>query len=164
MVNIFPNVIIVQSYYCKFVGKFMPCKDTTALMSVRVDHNDYLINYDYTKMTCAKEVGGGQSFHQYCEGKLISQILRMEFFQILKDLALEDEDTELQFLVYLEWSALRSALLQYLGEDEDVDTEQFQVASVQYDDQKVQINQIVRPLANKPKIQSCFQRSLKASD
>jgi hypothetical protein len=142
----------------------MPCKDTTALMSVRVDHNDYLINYDYTKMTCAKEVGGGQSFHQYCEGKLISQILRMEFFQILKDLALEDEDTELQFLVYLEWSALRSALLQYLGEDEDVDTEQFEVASVQYDDQKVQINQIVRPLANKPKIQSCFQRSLKASD
>ncbi len=142
----------------------MPCKDTTALMSVRVDHNDYLINYDYTKMTCAKEVGGGQSFHQYCEGKAINQILRMEFFQILKDLALEDEDTELQFLVYLEWSALRSALLQYLGEDEDVDTEQFEVASVQYDDQKVQINQIVRPLANKPKIQSCFQRSLKASD
>jgi len=142
----------------------MPCKDTTALMSVRVDHNDYLINYDYTKMTCAKEVGGGQSFHQYCEGKLISQILRMEFFQILKDLALEDEDTELQFLVYLEWSALRSALLQYLGEDGDVDTEHFEVASVQYDDQKVQINQIVRPLANKPKIQSCFQRSLKASD
>ncbi len=142
----------------------MPCKDTTSLMSVRVDHNDYLIDYDYAKMTCAKEVGGGQSFHKYCEGKSISQILRMEFFQILKDLALENEDTELQFLVYLEWSALRSALIQYLGEDEDVDTKHFEVASVQYDDQKVQINQIIHPLANTPKIQSCFQRSLKASD
>ncbi len=142
----------------------MPCGDTTSLMSVRVDHNDYLIDYDYAKMTCAKEVGGGQSFHRYCEGKPISQILRMEFFQILKDLALENEDTELQFLVYLEWSALRSALIQYLGEDEDVDTKHFEVASVQYDDQKIQINQIIHPLANKPKIQSCFQRSLKAPD
>lgn len=142
----------------------MPCKDTTSLMSVRVDHNDYLIDYDYAKMTCAKEVGGGQSFHKYCAGKPISQILRMEFFQILQDLALEDEDTELQFLVYLEWSALRSALIQYLGEDEDVDTKHFELASVQYDDQKVQINQIIHPLANKPRIQSCFQRSLKASD
>ena len=142
----------------------MPCEDTTSLMSVRVDHNDYLIDYDYHKATCAKEVGGGKSFHRYCEGKPISEILRMEFFQVLKDLALEDAGTELQFLVYLEWSALRSALIQYLGEEDDVDTEHFEVASVQYDDQKVQINQIVRPNANTPKIQSCFKRSLKASD
>ncbi len=143
----------------------MPCEDTTSLMSVRVDHNDYLIDYDFNKITCTKEVGGGKSYHRYCEGKPISQILKMEFFQVLKDLALEHAGTELQFLVYLEWSALRSALIQYMGEDDDdVDTEHFEVASVQYDDQKVQINQIVRPHANKPKIQSCFQRSLKAPD
>ncbi len=142
----------------------MPCKDTTALMTVRVNHNDFLIDYDYAKLTCDKAIGNDQSFHQYCEGKPIQQILEWEFFQILKDLALENEDTELQFLVYLEWSALRSALIQYLGEDEDVDTEHFEVASIQYDDQKVQINQIIHPLANTPKIQSCFQRSLKASD
>ncbi len=142
----------------------MPCEDTTSLMTVRVDHNDNLIDYDYHKMTCSKEVGGGRGFQRYCEGKSIDQILRMEFFQILKDLALEDAGTELQFLVYLEWSALRSALIQYLGEEDDVDTEHFEVASIQYDDQKIQINQIVRPNANRPKIQSCFQRSLKASD
>ncbi len=75
---------------------------------------------------------------------------------------LPEEDTESQFLVYLEWSALRSALIQYLGGDEDVDTEHFEVTSVEYDDQKVQIIQVIRPNSDMPKIQSCFKRSLKA--
>jgi len=140
----------------------MPCEDTSSLMTVRVDHNDYLIDYDFMKMSCDKEVGYGNSFQKYCEGKSIKEILDMEFFHIIQDMKLED--TESQFLVYLEWSALRSALIQYLGEDMDVDTEHFEVASVQYDDQKVQINQIIRPFTDKPKIQSCFQRALSAAD
>ena len=141
----------------------MPCKDTTALMTVRVDHSDFLINYDYAKISCAKAIGNGQSFQQYCKGKPIQQILEWEFFQILQDLQLPEEDTENQFLVYLEWSALRSALIQYLGGDEDVDTEHFEVASVEYNDQEVLIIQVIRPNTDMPKIQSCFKRSLKAS-
>ena len=141
----------------------MPCKDTTALMTVRVDHSDFLINYDYAKISCAKAIGNGQSFQQYCKGKPIQQILECEFFQILQDLQLPEEDTENQFLVYLEWSALRSALIQYLGGDEDVDTEHFEVASVEYNDQEVLIIQVIRPNTDMPKIQSCFKRSLKAS-
>lgn len=142
----------------------MPCDDTTSLMTVRVDHNDYLIDYDYIKMSCNKEIGNGQNFQKYCEGKLIQRILKWEFFQIIRDMKLENEDTEIQFLVYLEWSALRSALIQYLGEEDDVDTEHFEVASVQYDDKKVQINQIIRPFTNQPKLQSCFKRALNSSD
>ena len=138
----------------------MPCKDTTALMTVRVDHSDFLIGYDYAKISCDKSIGNGQSFHQYCEGKSIQQILEWEFSKILEDLQLPEEDTENQFLVYLEWSALRSALIQYLGGDEEVDTEHFEVASVEYNDQEVQIVQVIRPNTDMPKIQSCFKRSL----
>jgi hypothetical protein len=136
----------------------MPCRDTTALMTVRVDHHDFLLNYDYAKISCDKPIGNGQSFHQYCEGKPIQQILEWEFSNILEDLRLQREDTENQFLVYLEWSALRSALIQYLGGDEDVDTEHFEVASVEYNDQEIQIIQVIRPNADMPKIRSCFQR------
>jgi len=139
----------------------MPCKDTTALMTVRVDHSDFLINYDYAKISCAKAIGNGQSFQQYCEGKPIQQILEWEFFQILQDLQLPEEDTENQFLVYLEWSALRSALIQYLGREDEVDTDHFEVASVEYDEEKVQIIQVIRPNTDMPKIQSCFKRSRK---
>lgn len=142
----------------------MPCEDTSSLMTVRVDHNDYLIDYDFIKMSCDKEVGYGNSFQKYCEGKTLQEILNMEFFSIIKQMDLGNEDTESQFLVYLEWSALRSAIIQYLGEDMDVDTEHFEVASVQYDDQKVLINQIIRPFTDKPKIKSCFQRALSATD
>ncbi len=140
----------------------MPCKDTTALMTVRVNHNDFLIDYDYAKLTCDKAIGNDQSFHQYCEGKPIQQILEWEFFRILQDLQLPEEESESQFLVYLEWSALRSALIQYLGRDDDVDTEHFEVASVEYNDQEVQIIQVIRPNTDMPKIQSCFKRSLNA--
>ena len=141
----------------------MPCKDTTALMTVRVNHDDLLIDYDYAKITCHKSIGSGQSFHQYCEGKPIQQILEWEFSKILQDLQLPEEESESQFLVYLEWSALRSALIQYLGGDEDVDTQHFEVASVEYNDQEVQIIQVIRPNTDMPKIQSCFKRSLNAS-
>jgi hypothetical protein len=141
----------------------MPCKDTTALMTVRVDHNDILIGYGYAKISCDKAIGNGQSFHQQCEGKPIRQILEWEFSNILQDLQLPEEDTENQFLVYLEWSALRSALIQYLGGNEDVDTEHFEMASVEYNDQEVLITQVIRPNTNMPKVQSCFKRSREAS-
>ena len=139
----------------------MPCKDTTALMTVRVDHDDCLINYDYAKISCDKSIGKGQSFQKYCEGKSIQQILDWEFFQILEDLQLSDEESESQFLVYLEWSALRSALIQYLGAEDDVDTEHFEVASIEHTDQKVEIIQVIRPNTDLPKLQSCFKRSRK---
>jgi hypothetical protein len=130
-------------------------------MTVRVDHSDFLIGYDYAKISCDKTIGNGQSFHQYCQGKPIQQILEWEFFQILQDLQLPEEESENQFLVYLEWSALRSALIQYLGRDDDVDTGHFEVASVEYNDQGVEIIQVIRPNTDMPKIQSCFKRSRK---
>ena len=139
----------------------MPCKDTTALMTVRVDHSDCLINYDYAKLSCDKAIGNGQSFHQYCEGNPIEQILEWEFSNILEDLHLKEEDTESQFLVYMEWSALRSALIQYLGREDDVDTEHFEVASIEHTDQNVEIIQVIRPNTDMPKLQSCFKRSRK---
>ena len=137
----------------------MPCKDTTALMTVRLDLQDRLRGYDYAKITCDKTIGNGQSFHQYCEESLIHEIIGWEFSDILRALQLEDEDTENQFLVFLEWSALRSALIQYSGGDEEVDTEHFEVASVEHNDQEVQITLVIRPNTDMPKVQSCFQRS-----
>ena len=141
----------------------MPCKDTTALMTVRVNHDDCLINYDFAKLSCDKSIGNGQSFQQYCEGKSIQQILEWEFSEILQDLKLPDEESESQFLVYLEWSALRSALIQYLGREDDVDTEHFEMASVEHTDQEVEITQVIRPNTDLPKLQSCFKRSRKVS-
>ena len=137
----------------------MPCKDTTALMTVRIDHQDILLGYDYAKITCDKRIGNGQSFQQYCAGKPIQEILEWEFPVILQDLQLMEEDTESQSLVYLERSALRSALIKYLGGEGDADTGHFEVASVEYNDHEVQIVQVIRPNTDMPRIQSCFKRS-----
>mgnify|MGYP000733469459 CR=1 FL=1 len=40
----------------------MPCKDTTSKVTVFLDANDRLVDYDFSKITCSKEIGGGDFF------------------------------------------------------------------------------------------------------
>ena len=91
----------------------MPCKDTTSKISILLDGNDNLLNFEFSKMTCQKEVGGGTGFLDYCLGKSVETLSEIEFQDINDDLKLND--TESQFLLFLEWSALGAALDQYQG-------------------------------------------------
>ena len=47
----------------------MPCKDTTSQISIVLDQNDKLLDFEYSKMTCNKEIGGNTGFREYCLGK-----------------------------------------------------------------------------------------------
>ncbi len=40
----------------------MPCKDTTAEITIHLDDNDCLIDFMFSKITCNKEIGGGTGF------------------------------------------------------------------------------------------------------
>ncbi len=138
----------------------MPCKDTTSMMTVNLDHDNRLIEFQFNKVTCSKEIGEGVEYRDLCEGKSAQEVLDLEFSDVLQRLNLVD--TEVQFLVYLQWDALRSALLQYLGKEDLVDSERYQIASVEFDEKGVCIRQVIRPPQDMPKIQSCFSRARKA--
>ena len=47
----------------------MPCKDTTAEITIRLDEKDCLIDFVFSKITCNKEIGGDTGFFDYCRGK-----------------------------------------------------------------------------------------------
>ena len=86
----------------------MPCKDTTAEITIHLDEKDCLIDFEFSKITCNKEIGGGTGFLEYCRGKPAEEILDLEFNELLDFFALEsDED---QFLLYIEWEALQAAI------------------------------------------------------
>ena len=137
----------------------MPCKDTTAEITIHLDENDCLIDFTFSKITCNKEIGGGTGFLEYCRGKRAEEILHLEISELLDFFSLEsDED---QFLLYMEWEALQAAIAQLLGVS--INNKRNQIASISCDESGTTINQVMSPLKEMPKIVSCFKREKNSS-
>ena len=134
----------------------MPCKDTTAQITVILDEKDCLVTFDFSKITCQKSVGGGTGFVDLCNGKHIDEVIQLEFSDLVVDLALTG--SEEQFLLYLEWDALGAALNQYQGGFMEVDTNRYQIATIAYESSQVEIRQMVASPKEMPKIIPCRKR------
>ena len=138
----------------------MPCKDTTSKINILLDDNDHLLNFEFSKMTCHKEVGGGTGFRDYCLGKSVDHLSELEFQDIYDHLALHD--TESQFLLFIEWSALGAALDQYQGKLQPNDQGQYQIASIAYESDQVEIKQMVLAPPEMPKIIPCRKKTMES--
>lgn len=135
----------------------MPCKDTTSQIAVILDENDCMVSFDFSKLTCQKPVGGGTGFVEFCRGKPAGEVIKLEFNDLLADLKLTD--SEEQFLLYLEWDALGAALNQYQGSLHEVDRDRYQIATIAYESGQVEIQQMVAPPAEMPKLIPCRKRA-----
>ena len=133
----------------------MPCNDTTSKITVWLDSDDRLTGCDFTKLTCNRTVGGETGYLEKCTGFPAEEILKIEFQEALDQLNLEN--TESQFLLYLEWDALRNSLAQYLGKTEDINPDRHQIVSIGHDENGVTITQTSQPPESIPKIISCRQ-------
>ncbi|MDP6477101.1 MAG: iron-sulfur cluster assembly scaffold protein [Nitrospinaceae bacterium] len=134
----------------------MPCKDTTSRVTVLLDQEDCLVDFDFSKISCNKEISGGTGYLEYCKGKSIDEITRLEFQEPLEFLA--PVSTEDQLFIYLEWDALRTSLAQYLGEVADIDQEKYQISSITSDEKGTTIVQVICPPEKMPDLISCKKR------
>ncbi len=134
----------------------MPCNDTASKITVWLDSDDRLTGCDFTKLTCNRTVGGETGYLEQCMGLSAEEILKIEFQEALDQL--NSENTENQFLLYLEWDALRTSIAQYLGKLQDINQERHQIVSIAHDENGVTIIQEIQPPAAMPKIISCRQR------
>ena len=134
----------------------MPCKDTTAQVTVILDEEDCLVTFDFSKLTCQKAVGGGTGFVDLCKEKHIDEIIQLEFSNLVVDLGLTG--SEEQFLLYLEWDALGAALNQYQGGYNEVDKNRYQIATIAYESSQVEIRQMVASPKEMPKLIPCRKR------
>ena len=134
----------------------MPCKDTTSEISIVLDKKDHLIDFNYSKKTCNKEVGGGTGFREFCVGKSVDVLSDLEFDDLIK--ILELHDSENQFLLFLEWSSLGAALDQYLGRLLPTIEDRYQIATIAYESDQVEIRQMVLAPSEMPKIIPCRKR------
>ena len=132
----------------------MPCNDTTAEITIQLDENDCLIDFVFSKITCNKEIGGGTGFLDYCRRKPAEEILRLEISELIDFFSLDSNED--QFLLYMEWEALQTAIAQLLGVS--INNKRYQIASISCDERGTTIKQVMSPLKEMPKIVSCSTR------
>lgn len=133
----------------------MPCNDSSSGLNIRLDLNERLVKFDFAKITCSREIAGDTGYCEYCRGKSLEEILAHEFLSIVDDLNI-GQDEEKQFILHLEWDALRSGIAQYLGIDHpSIDVERCRITSIDHTDEFIEIAQVILPPKELPKILPC---------
>ncbi|MFQ5717034.1 MAG: hypothetical protein ACE5GQ_08020 [Nitrospinales bacterium] len=138
----------------------MPCKDSSSKIIVRLDHEDRCVDFNFSKITCSKEIGGGTGFREYCLGRGIDEVFGTDFDEVLKRLGLKSGED--QFFLYLEWEAMRGLIAQYSGLEYDGDAQRHKIASIAYDEDGVEVSLAVQPPREMPKTLSCKTLAAKA--
>ncbi len=87
----------------------MPCKDTTAKITIYLDENDCLLDFIFSKISCGKEIDENTDFLDYCRGKSTGEIAELKIDELLKCLCPKTEEDE--FLLYMEWEALQQLVV-----------------------------------------------------
>lgn len=132
----------------------MPCSDSSSSMVIKLDHDEKFIQFDYAKITCGREITGGTGLNGYLKGKTLPEIMETPFNEISKALNVQEEEN--QFILYLEWDVLRAGIALYLGiEDPHIDTNRCSITSIECNDQGIEIAEVVLPPKELPKILPC---------
>ena len=133
----------------------MPCSDSSSGLNLRLDLNERLVKFDFTKITCSGEIAGGGKLSSFCAGKSPEEILGLDFGMLVSALDLFD-DEEAQFILYMELDALKSALVEYLGiEYQGVDAKRCRISSIAHGDEFIDIALVILPPKELPKILPC---------
>lgn len=133
----------------------MPCSDSSSGLNIRLDSNERLVKFEFAKITCSSEIGGGKTLSQFCAGKTLEEVLDLDFRMLVSVLSL-NADEEAQFILYMELDALKSAVVQYLGiEYQGVDAERCQISSIEQSDEFIDIAIVILPPKELPKILPC---------
>ena len=133
----------------------MSCSDSSSSIALKLDHNEHFLSFEFVKVTCGKEITAHTDYNKYCYGKTLKEILNVSYQQAAQQLKATTEEE--QFVLYLEWDALRSAIAQYLGIDNSsIDKDRCQIASIAHDDKEgIEIIQVILPPKDMPTVLPC---------
>lgn len=122
----------------------MSCPNDSSTIIIRIDKEERFVSYIYQRSYCGQAVTGNRLYEQFCFGKTLPEILALDFSSILKTIVIDSEEE--RFLLFVEWDAVRSAIGQYLGvEDEGIDVARCQTVAVKHDDDGSEITQFILP-------------------
>ncbi|HLF17703.1 MAG TPA: hypothetical protein VI749_02295 [Candidatus Omnitrophota bacterium] len=130
---------------------------------IQLDPQERFLHFEYAKITCGQDIGGGTGLSAYLMGRSLTEILELTFERIAQDLVPNDE--EKQFILYLEWDVLRCAIALYLGiENPHIDTDRCTITSIEHNEHGIEVAEVILPPKELPKILPCSlakQREIK---
>jgi NifU-like protein involved in Fe-S cluster formation len=133
----------------------MPCSDSSSGLNIRLTADERLENFRFAKITCSSEIGGETGLSAHCKGKTLEEILELDFYMLRTMLNL-GADEERQFIMYLELDALKAGIAQYLGaEHSAVDADRCRITSIDYNEEYIEIAEVILPPKEIPKILPC---------
>ena len=136
-------------------GIDMPCNDSSSGLNIRLDLNERLVKFDFAKITCSREITGNTGYSEFCQGQSLEAILDHDYYAVAEALKIEN-DEEKQFILHLEWDALRAGIAQYLGVDHpSVDADRCRITSIEQTEDFIEIAQVILPPKELPKILPC---------
>ena len=123
----------------------MSCSDSPYSLNIRLDSSERFVKFDFAKITCGREIGGGTGLSGFCAGKSLEAILDLDFRMLVSVLNL-NSDEERQFILHMELEALKAAIVQYLGiERQGVDINRCKVTSVEQNEDFTDIVLVILP-------------------
>ena len=132
----------------------MPCSDSSSSISIKLSLDEKFISFDFAKITCGREITAKTGYSRYCVGRTLDEIIAIPFLHAAQELGLKDEES--QFILYLEWDALRSAAAQYVGiEADDIDLNRCRITSIATTESEIEIAEVILPPKELPKIIAC---------
>ena len=133
----------------------MPCSDSSSGLNIYLNNEERLVKFNFAKITCSREITGNTGYSEYCAGKTLPEIVALRYQEVVTALGIAG-DEEKQFILHLEWEALRAGIVQYLGEDHpDIDKDRCQITSIEFDENGTEIAEVVLPPKELPKILPC---------
>jgi NifU-like protein involved in Fe-S cluster formation len=91
----------------------MPCKDTSELIKIVLDHNERLTDYSFQKFSCGKVVGEENLIGRWLFGRTAAAILAIKLDEFELEIDLEDDLQHYLALKHL--VALQKGLAVLLG-------------------------------------------------
>ncbi len=132
----------------------MPCSDSSSSMVIHLDAKEHFLGFQYAKITCGSEIGGKTGLNAFFQHKPVNDIITTPFDQIMASLDIKEEEN--QFVLYMEWDALRAAAGQYLGvENENIDINRCRITSIDHTEEGTDVALVILPPKELPKILPC---------
>ena len=126
------------------------CSDSSFSITFKIDSEEKFSSFEFAKITCG-QTPAQTGFSDYCKGRTLQKILDIPYGDALTELELDKEEE--QFILHLEWDALRCAITQYLGvEQDDIDKDRCIVSSIEHTEEGTEITQIILPPKDLPRL------------
>ena len=149
-----PYMLFAKTPPTVYTNPTMPCSDSSSSMVIQLNPQEKFLHFEYAKITCGQDISGGTGLSAYLMGRDLTEILALPFETIAQDLAPDNEEN--QYILYLEWDALRAALALYLGiENSSIDTDRCAITAIEHTDEGIEIAEVILPPKELPKILPC---------